>query len=153
MRLPRSMVGAMPVLALLGCASAPPLRPALEVRWCAGPVTALSPVEDYDQPPRPITIDRPRYPREAFVRKVQGVVTVEIVIGPTGRVVRAQVTRSIPGLDEAALDCVCEWTFEPAAKDGKPVATLADAPVGFRIYNDKDDEQETGRPPVPQNDR
>jgi protein TonB len=96
--------------------------------------TGTGPVLDYDAPPRPIKITKPQYPQEAFVKKVEGVVTVEILIDSTGRVVRARVIQSIPMLDAAALQTVYQWLFQPAVKNGRPVPTIAHAPVTFRIY-------------------
>ena len=92
------------------------------------------PVFDYDQPPRPIRITRPEYPQEAFVKKIEGTVLVEILIDRRGRVVRARVIESIPLLDAAALKTVKQWIFSPAIKNGRAVATVANAPVGFRIF-------------------
>jgi protein TonB len=65
---------------------------------------------------------------------VQGVVVMEILIGENGEVAHAEVTTSVPGLDEAALACVRPWRFEPARHGGRPVATVARAPVAFRIF-------------------
>src|SRR5262249_48818122 len=96
----------------------------------AGPQTTPgAPVTDYDKAPKPIRITRPTYPRHAFDKKVEGKVVLEILIGTTGRVERARVVQSVPLLDEAALATVYEWTFEPAVKNGKQVATIALAPV------------------------
>ena len=39
------------------------------------------------RPPRPIKITRPQYPQEAFVKKIEGMVELEILIDATGRVV------------------------------------------------------------------
>jgi len=91
-------------------------------------------VPDYDQPPRAIKITRPQYPQEAFVKKIEGTVVLEILIDINGRVVRARVLHSIPALDAAALQTVYQWQFAPAIKRGRPVATIAQAPVGFRIF-------------------
>lgn len=92
------------------------------------------PVTSFDRPPRLLRMVKPDYPSEAFVKKIQGVVTVEILIDAGGRVVRARVTRSVPELDAAALDAVRRWVFSPAVKSGQPVATLALAPVTFTLY-------------------
>ena len=54
-----------------------------------------------------------------------------------GNVTRARVVKSVPGLDEAAVKVVYEWKFKPAVKNGKPVATIANAPVAFRIGDKK----------------
>jgi protein TonB len=96
--------------------------------------TGDGPVMDYDRPPRAISITKPQYPQEAFVKKVEGIVEVEILIDSTGRVVKARVMRSIPLLDQAALQTVYQWKFEPAMKNGRPVSTIASAPVTFRIF-------------------
>ena len=96
--------------------------------------TGQGPVLDYDLPPRIVRQTRPRYPQEAFVKKVEGTVVVEFVIGAAGRVVSVRVAQSIPLLDAAALEAVREWVFTPALKHGVPVATLARAPVAFRIF-------------------
>ena len=36
-------------------------------------------------------------------------------------------------LDRAALAAVRGWTFEPALRDGKPVASTVQVPVDFRL--------------------
>jgi protein TonB len=96
--------------------------------------TGDGPVLDYDQPPRLIKQTRPVYPQEAFIKKIEGVVEVEFLIDSGGRVVSARVIRSIPLLDAAALQTVRQWVFAPAVKKGRPVSTIARAPVTFRIY-------------------
>jgi protein TonB len=96
--------------------------------------TGTGPVMDYDSPPRPIKSPRPQYPQEAFIKKVEGTVLVEILIDSEGRVARARVVQSVPLLDAAALQTVYQWVFMPAMKHGRPVATLAHIPVAFRIY-------------------
>ena len=96
--------------------------------------TGTGPVMDYDSPPRPLKQTRPQYPQEAFVKKIEGTVLVEILIDSQGRVVRARVIQSVPLLDAAALQTVYQWVFQPAVKHGRPVATIAHIPVTFRIY-------------------
>ena len=96
--------------------------------------TGQGPVLDFDRPPRLLRQTKPRYPHDAFVKKVEGTVMVEFVIDVAGRIVNARVLRSVPLLDEAALETVREWLFAPALKGGRPVATVARAPITFRIY-------------------
>ena len=104
--------------------------------------------DNYDQPPRLKKQTKPRYPLSAFQRKVEGAVEVELVVDEKGRVREAYVIKpkeppkewvqyAADDLYESAVACVREWTFEPATKDGKPVATLARAPVSFRITDKK----------------
>lgn len=92
------------------------------------------PVAHPDRAPRLLRMIRPEYPQDAFVKKVEGVVHVEILIDASGRVVRARVTRSVPLLDAAAVAAVRQWVFAPAVQGGRPVATVALAPVTFTLY-------------------
>lgn len=101
----------------------------------SSPQPGMSPPQmDYDQPPRPIKIVKNLYPQKAFDQKIEGIVEVEILIDATGKVARARIVQSIQGLDQAALETVYQWRFSPAVKKGLPVATIARAPVQFRIY-------------------
>jgi protein TonB len=99
-----------------------------------GTGTGPVPVLDYERPPRALRTPRPEYPPAAFVKKVEGTVLLEILIDDTGHVARVRVAQSIPLLDQAAVDVVRTWRFEPAMKHGRPVASLAWAPVRFQIY-------------------
>lgn len=91
-------------------------------------------VRDFDRAPRLLRQLKPRYPQEAFVKRIEGTVIVEFVIDAAGHVVAARIFQSVPPLDAAALEAVREWVFTPAFKHGVPVASVARAPVVFRIY-------------------
>ena len=90
----------------------------------------------FDQPPKPIKLQRPKYPKNAFAKGIEGTVLVEFVVDNRGRVSQTLVLESVPELDAAALACVKKWTFQPARKAGLPVATLLHAPVLFRIVRE-----------------
>jgi protein TonB len=75
-----------------------------------------------------------KYPPDAFVKKIEGTVTVAVLVNAWGKVVEAELRTSVPGLDAAALAAVRKWTFEPAESDGKPVAERTVVPVVFRIF-------------------
>ncbi|HET8645804.1 MAG TPA: TonB family protein [Vicinamibacteria bacterium] len=92
------------------------------------------PVMDYDQPPRIIKQTRPIYPQEAFIKKIEGTVELEILIDTSGRVRTTRVLKSVPLLDQAAIETVRQWVFAPAVKNGRPVSTIVNAPIAFRIY-------------------
>ena len=81
--------------------------------------------------PRKIRDVRPVYPQEARDARVQGVVIIEARIEPDGRVGSARVLRSIPLLDQAALDAVQQWEFEPTLLNGAPVAVVMTVTVQF----------------------
>jgi protein TonB len=96
-----------------------------------------APTMDTDQPPVILLVTQPRYPPAAFNKGIRGTVEVEILIDKTGHVAKARVVKSIPELDAAALQCVMEWEFRPAQKAGQAVATIASAPITFRITKKK----------------
>ncbi len=87
-----------------------------------------------DTPPALLQQLAPVYPEEAFRRRIQGVVRTTILISAAGDVAHAEVDRSVPMLDEAALLCVRQWKFKPATRAGRPVPVVAVAPVSFRIF-------------------
>lgn len=99
-----------------------------------GRLGGLVPVRDYDQGPRLLRSVKPTYPQDAFVKKIEGTVLLEILIDDHGRVVRARVLQSVPLLDAAAIAAVKQWLFQPAVRRGRPVPTVANAPISFRIY-------------------
>lgn len=77
----------------------------------------------------------PEYSEEARKAKYQGTVVLWVVIGPDGRPHEIRVQRSLGlGLDEKALEAVRQWKFEPARKDGQPVAVQINVEVNFRLY-------------------
>jgi protein TonB len=92
------------------------------------------PVSRPDTLPRLLRSNKPRYPQDAFVKKIQGTVLLEILIDERGRVAHARVLESIRALDDAALEAVKDWLFVPATHAGRPVATVAQAPIRFTIY-------------------
>jgi protein TonB len=99
-----------------------------------GTGTGPVPVRDVDRPPRLLRQVKPVYPSEAFVKKIEGTVVLEIVIDERGRVARTRIVQSVRLLDAAAVEAVRQWVFAPAEKGGRPVAAIAMAPVSFRIF-------------------
>ncbi len=75
----------------------------------------------------------PSYPVLAAAAKAQGVVIVELVIGPDGKVIDARVLRPQPLLNEAALDAVRQWEFEPPIVDGKPGTVIMSTALNFTM--------------------
>jgi protein TonB len=76
---------------------------------------------------------RPTYPPIAQSARVQGVVIIEATIGANGRVTEAKVLRSIPLLDQAALDAVKQWQFSPTLLNGVPVPVIMTVTVNFTL--------------------
>jgi TonB family protein len=81
--------------------------------------------------PSPSRLDVARYPPEAAAAGIQGNVLAEIVVNEAGLVSEARVVRSVPMLDEAALQAVQNWRFEPAMVDGRAVPVRMVVTVNF----------------------
>jgi protein TonB len=68
-------------------------------------------------------MDIPRYPPDAKAAGVGGVVLAEVVVNEQGVVADAKIVRSVPMLDDAALETVKQWRFRPSVVNGQPVPT------------------------------
>src|SRR6266853_5603011 len=85
--------------------------------------------------PRAIYAPEPEFSEEARKLKHQGDVTLLALIGADGRPRNLTIVRSLGmGLDEKALETVRTWRFDPARKDGRPVAVQMNIIVNFRLY-------------------
>jgi TonB family protein len=85
--------------------------------------------------PRPIHAPDPEYSDLARQAKFQGTVVLRAVIRPDGTAGEVCVQRPIgQGLDEKAIEAVKVWRFEPAKRDGKPLAVVINIEINFRLY-------------------
>lgn len=76
----------------------------------------------------------PEYSDRAARKKIHGTVLLSIIVTAEGTVRDPQVTHSLDkDLDKNAVECVKKWKFEPATKDGKPVATHVAVEVSFNV--------------------
>jgi len=75
----------------------------------------------------------PVYPPDARDARVQGVVILEAIVGADGRVSDARILRSIPLLDQAALDAVRQWEYTPTLLNGAPVPIVMTVTVQFTL--------------------
>jgi protein TonB len=88
-----------------------------------------------DTPPRALERVQPEYPARARAEGVEGVVTVSLLIAANGSVERAKVVAAEPPgvFDQAALDAVRAWRFEPASYGHQPVKVWARQVVRFGL--------------------
>jgi TonB family protein len=85
--------------------------------------------------PKEIYAPEPEYSEEARKVKHMGTVVLQLVVGSDGLPRDIRVVRTLGlGLDEKAIEAVRKWRFEPAKKDGKPVAALVSVEVDFHLY-------------------
>lgn len=80
---------------------------------------------------------KPRYPRMAIKRGIQGRVLVKILINEQGRPYDVSVLKSsgFKMLDEAAIKTAMQWKFSPALVNGKPVKSQNHQPFIFSLQN------------------
>lgn len=84
-------------------------------------------------PPRKIKHVKPVYPTGALPARAQGAVLIEAIIGVDGKVQEARVLHSVPSFDQAALDAVRQWEYEPSQLNGVPVAVVITIVVNFAL--------------------
>jgi TonB family protein len=84
--------------------------------------------------PTPVKVKNvaPEYPAIAKSARVGGVVQIEATIGPDGKVHDAEVTKSVPLLDQAALNAVKQWEYRPTMVKGVAVPVTVNVAVDFR---------------------
>ena len=85
------------------------------------------------QPPRKTRHVAPVYPPVALAARVQGLVIIEATIDPMGRVAHPRVIRSVPLLDDAALEAVRQWEFAPTYLNGVAVPVIMTLTVNFTL--------------------
>ena len=96
------------------------------------PVIEAVAITDDITPPRLSEVANPYYTPEARKKKIEGTVTLAIVVDQKGDVVDAKVVKGLGyGLDENAIVAVKEWKYKPAEKDGEPIAVKMEVTVDF----------------------
>ncbi len=87
-------------------------------------------------PPRVASKLEPHYTEEAEMARLQGTVTVSLVVGEDGMPRNIRVSKSLGlGLDEKAIEAVGLWRFTPGEKEGKPVPFKGTVEVNFRLVD------------------
>ena len=76
----------------------------------------------------------PPYPEIARKARIQGIVILEAVITKTGSVEEVKVLRALhPILDQAAVNAVKQWKYQPATLNGRPVKVYFTVTVNFTL--------------------
>ncbi|MCX6563307.1 MAG: TonB family protein [Candidatus Aminicenantes bacterium] len=112
-----------------GWTPAPGAQAAPYVIPAEGPVRAIGEIE----PPRLIKQVDPVYPEIARQARVEGLVILEAETDIYGRVRNTRILRSIPLLDQAAIDAVKQWIYEPLLIEGKPRGVFFTVTVRFTL--------------------
>jgi periplasmic protein TonB len=75
----------------------------------------------------------PVYPSVARAARAQGTVLLEAIIAKDGSVKDVRVTRSVPLLDQAALDAVRGWRYSAPTLNGLPIEVVMTVTVTFTL--------------------
>lgn len=75
----------------------------------------------------------PVYPAMAKTQRVSGGVTIDALIDVNGRVTTMKVVSGPALLQEAAMDALKQWKYQPATLDGKAVPMHLNVTIQFRL--------------------
>jgi TonB family protein len=90
------------------------------------------------------------YPQQAYSDGVSGTVVLELVVGTDGKPRDVKVVTSAGhGFDEAAVAAVQQFEFQPATKDGEPMAARIRYPYVFEFQAPAEPEPEAVDEPPP----
>ncbi|MBY6204783.1 energy transducer TonB [Halomonas denitrificans] len=91
--------------------------------------------DSVDAPPRPTYQAPVEYPRTARARGQQGYVVLSLLISAAGEIEKVQVLEASPAgvFDQAAIEGVRNWRFEPAQYQGRNVKVWARQRVRFDL--------------------
>jgi protein TonB len=78
----------------------------------------------------------PVYPEAARAAGVQGIVIAEVLIDTDGNVMDIRVLRSHPLLENAAVDAIWQWRYEPVLVDGQAVPMVLTVTLNFTLENE-----------------
>jgi len=78
----------------------------------------------------------PIYPPIAKVARIGGNVIFDVQIGVTGKIESLKVVSGHPMLQQAAINCLKQWTFKPFEQDGAPVAAEGKISIAFDLGKD-----------------
>jgi periplasmic protein TonB len=107
--------------------------PRVATSGTAGPTAGCS--TGATRPPGAPTGEVPAYPSAARQSGVQGTTQVSLMVSSIGTVTEAIVVRSSgsQALDNAAVASLLRWRFQPALRNGEPVAAQVIVPVVFSL--------------------
>jgi periplasmic protein TonB len=75
----------------------------------------------------------PVYPAKARENHIQGIVILDITVGVDGAVTEVKVLRAIQELNDAAIEAVKQWRYEPTKIDGVLVPIRMSVSINFTI--------------------
>jgi TonB family protein len=87
-----------------------------------------------DTPPKAIHTVEAEFSDEARRARYQGTVLVSLLVTEEGLPSDLRIEKALgEGLDEKALEAIRQYRFQPAMRDGKPIAARIKVMISFRI--------------------
>lgn len=77
------------------------------------------------------------YPLAARKAGIEGMVVVKVLVDTSGNVEKAEIVKSIPELDQAALEAARRFKFKAARLNEKQVSSWVTIPFHFKLRDDK----------------
>jgi protein TonB len=91
------------------------------------------PLKEVDRHPRLISGSPPSYSLAMIQNNVEGIVKAQMLVNSRGAVKDVVILEHLGhGTDAASREALMKYQFEPAMKDGTPVAVWIDMEVNFR---------------------
>lgn len=85
------------------------------------------------QPPSKIVHVNPVYPPIARAARIQGTVRLQAIIDIDGNVSNLRIIESVTLLDQAAIEAVRQWRYEPTRHGGRAVPVIMTVEVTFQL--------------------
>jgi protein TonB len=76
---------------------------------------------------------QPVYPEMATLAHVQGIVILEAQVDVNGQVKDVKVLRGLPLLDDAAMEAVRQWRYQPLLLNGVPTEFILTVTMNFNL--------------------
>ena len=104
--------------------------------------------DEVEEKPHPINIVTPVYPEEAKKEKIEGKVTLKLVVNVDGSVSDVSVLEGPEVFHQATIDASLQWRFKPAEHNGKVVPVWVVMPAEFSLGSTDTDLQLTSPVPI-----
>ena len=100
-----------------------------------GPGSMVMTEDTVDRPPQPTYQASMVYPPRARARGIEGYVDFSVLVGVTGEIEQIEIVESNPEgvFDEAALQGIQQWRFQPAMYQGQAVRAWARQRIRFDL--------------------
>jgi TonB family protein len=98
-----------------------------------GVLATVQPLGGQAKAPQLLVSSAPIYPTMARQARVEGQVTIEAVIDANGKLTNMTVVSGPPLLQQAAIDSLRTWKYQPGYLNEKPVPTKTSITVNFRL--------------------